>query len=208
MDSNYIHDSTMSGSSDTSKRRDQILRAAERLFQHYGFAKTTVADIAREADIGVGTVYLEFSSKEAIVAELSFQRFQCVLDAMRKAASAPGSFAERFKAMFDARVKWFSQFARQGQHGMDLVHCACSASEESYRRFRSEEEELLTEFLIAAAEAGEFDVVEPRQIARILLRLYDCYHPDFIAGSGLRQARREIAAAHALLLHGLLLRPL
>lgn len=197
----------MPGSSDNSQRREQILRAAEQLFQHYGFGKTTVADIARQAGIGVGSVYLDFASKEAIIAELSFQRFQCVLDAMRKAASGKGSFAERFKAMFDARVKWFSQFARQGQHGMDLVHCVCSASEEAHRRFRAEEEDLLTEFLIAAAEAGEFDVVEPRQIARILLRLYDCYHPSFIADAGLRQARREIAAAHALLLHGLLLRP-
>lgn len=197
----------MAGPNDNHARREQILRAAERLFQHYGFAKTTVADIAREAGIGVGSVYLDFASKEAIIAELSVQRFQCVLDAMRKAAAAQGSFADRFKAMFDARVKWFSQFARQGQHGMDMVHCVCSASEEAHRKFRADEEELLTEFLIAGAEAGELDVVEPRQIARILLRLYDCYHPGFIAAAGLRQARREIAAAHALLLHGLLLRP-
>jgi AcrR family transcriptional regulator len=41
------------------------------LFKHYGFEKTTVADIAHAARIGVGSVYLEFDSKETVARELS-----------------------------------------------------------------------------------------------------------------------------------------
>ena len=69
-------------------RRVLILQAAERLLGHYGLQKTTVADIAREAKIGVGTVYLEFNSKDAIISELSDAKYRHVLRAMRRAARA------------------------------------------------------------------------------------------------------------------------
>src|SRR5262249_16762278 len=46
--------------------RDAILDAAERLLARYGFKKTTIDDLAREAGIGKGTVYLHFPSKEEV----------------------------------------------------------------------------------------------------------------------------------------------
>src|SRR6185295_16334525 len=89
-------------------RRALILAAADRLLRHYGAQKTTVSDVAREAGVGVGSVYLEFPSKEAIVEELSRSRHREVLDAMRAAASAgrrPSS--ERFTRALDARLEAF-----------------------------------------------------------------------------------------------------
>lgn len=200
-----IFTAQMTESSDP-QRRELILRAAERLFQHYGYSKTTVADIAREAKVGVGSVYLEFPSKNDIVAELSLQRYRHVLEAMRKAAHSHGGCAERLKGIFDARIKSLLHFAREGHHGIDLLRCACPATESAHEHFRTAEEDLITEFLTEAAAASEFDVVEPRQIARVLLRLYDCYSPTTVGHIGLKQARREIAVAHALILHGLLVR--
>lgn len=35
----------------------RILEAAERLFRHYGYAKTNVADIARELDMSPANIY-------------------------------------------------------------------------------------------------------------------------------------------------------
>lgn len=53
---------------ETSKQKEKlILNAASRLIVHYGYDKTTVADIAKEAGIGKGTVYLYFKSKDEIV---------------------------------------------------------------------------------------------------------------------------------------------
>ena len=71
-----------------NERRTLILECATRLFRHYGFTKTTVADIAREARVGVGTFYLVFASKDAIVEELSATAHNRVLRAMRAVAEA------------------------------------------------------------------------------------------------------------------------
>ncbi len=46
--------------------RTRILDEAERLFRHYGYSKTTVADIARELGMSPANVYRFFPSKSAI----------------------------------------------------------------------------------------------------------------------------------------------
>src|SRR5213593_948885 len=49
------------------ERRKDVLDAALRLFASKGFADTTVSDIAAEAGMATGTVYLYFPSKEHVL---------------------------------------------------------------------------------------------------------------------------------------------
>ena len=48
-------------------KREAILRAATRVFAHNGYFNSKVADIARDAGVADGTVYLYFKSKEEIL---------------------------------------------------------------------------------------------------------------------------------------------
>jgi TetR/AcrR family fatty acid metabolism transcriptional regulator len=48
-------------------KREAILRAATRVFARNGYFNSKVADIAREAGVADGTVYLYFKSKEEIL---------------------------------------------------------------------------------------------------------------------------------------------
>lgn len=48
-------------------RRNQILDAAGRVFAQKGFHPATIKDIAREAGIADGTVYIYFESKSAVL---------------------------------------------------------------------------------------------------------------------------------------------
>src|SRR5829696_8541623 len=52
------------------ERRDQLLDAAEKVLASQGLASTTVADVAEAAGLAKGTMYLYFSSKDALVAGL------------------------------------------------------------------------------------------------------------------------------------------
>lgn len=51
---------------ENENREERILDAAESLFVRFGYDKTTVNEIAREAGISKGAVYLHFDGKDAL----------------------------------------------------------------------------------------------------------------------------------------------
>jgi TetR/AcrR family acrAB operon transcriptional repressor len=52
--------------SDNEEREQRILDAASHLIIHYGYDKTTVSDIAQEAGVSKGAIYLHFDSKDEL----------------------------------------------------------------------------------------------------------------------------------------------
>jgi len=55
------------------RRRQQIMVAAKRVFAEKGFTRTTIEDIAREAELSPGTLYLYFKNKDELYASLSLR---------------------------------------------------------------------------------------------------------------------------------------
>ncbi len=51
----------------SEERKEQILRAAEKLFARKGYPETTIVDIVKEAKISEATLYEYFSSKEELL---------------------------------------------------------------------------------------------------------------------------------------------
>ena len=64
-------------------RREEILAAARRVFAARGFRGTTIADIAEEAGIALGTIYLYYPSKEAVFAALNQRLGEIVAGAVQ-----------------------------------------------------------------------------------------------------------------------------
>lgn len=58
------------------RRRQQIMVAAKRVFSQKSFNKATMEDIAKEAELSPGTIYLYFKNKEELFASLSLRILQ------------------------------------------------------------------------------------------------------------------------------------
>ena len=58
------------------RRRQQIIVAAKRVFSEKGYSKATMEDIAREAELSPGTLYLYFKNKDELYASLSLRILQ------------------------------------------------------------------------------------------------------------------------------------
>jgi TetR/AcrR family fatty acid metabolism transcriptional regulator len=65
-------------------KREAILRAAIRVFAHNGYFSSKVADIAREAGVADGTVYLYFKSKEEILHSIFDRSMEEAIAASKK----------------------------------------------------------------------------------------------------------------------------
>ncbi len=187
----------------SSDRRSAILSAATRLFEHYGHGKTTIADVAREARVGVGTVYLEFDSKEAIVQELSLSTHVGVLASMRAASDACTDPAKRFAVVMEARTRCFLELRRKGQHACELVHCKTEGVRVAHQHFKEQEHQLFQSLVREGQRTGVFTPGDPATIAALIQRAFVSLAPPHIFGSD-DDATRASADLCQLLLHGLL----
>ncbi|WP_319407481.1 TetR/AcrR family transcriptional regulator [uncultured Desulfosarcina sp.] len=61
------------------RRRQQIMIAARRVIIEKGYGRATMEDIAKEAELSAGTLYLYFKNKEELYASLSIRILQYLL---------------------------------------------------------------------------------------------------------------------------------
>ena len=72
-------------------RREQILRAATKVFAQKGYHQASITDIIKAADIARGTFYLYFEGKREIFAELVDVLTVRLIGCMRRVDLSPGS---------------------------------------------------------------------------------------------------------------------
>lgn len=65
-------------------RKAAIQAAAVRVFTDKGFSRATMGDIARQAEVSVGTIYLYYRSKEDLYVSLLFESMQRMKEAIEK----------------------------------------------------------------------------------------------------------------------------
>lgn len=206
-------------------RKSRILAAAEKLFRHYGPQKTSIADIARAASCAVGSVYLDFPSKEAILAEIAARRQAAVAQAMRAAGRGASAPPARLAAMLEARTIELFRLAAEGAHAGDLVRCSeegegCQPDSDEPEVKRAAREaaffgwgfgapvrEVLVEVVRDGVAAGAFDGgVAPETVVAVVERAFATLSPPWIFRQTEADALRATRALAAMLLHGMLSR--
>lgn len=88
--------------------RGAIVAAAERVFARSGFYETKMAEIAREAGVGVGTLYNYFESKDVIFGEIVVVR-QAEFDRTVQAAAVAGDPLERLRQIVESSLSYLDQ---------------------------------------------------------------------------------------------------
>jgi AcrR family transcriptional regulator len=188
----------------SAERRLTILRAAARLFEHYGHGKTTMADVAREAHVGVGTVYLEFDSKDAIVEELSLGTQLGVIADMRAAATKERDHGERLVAVFLTRTQCFLAMRKKGQHACELLHCRDNDVVKKTRdRFHADELALVTQIIEEGRSVGRFRRLDAPKVAALIQRALATLSPPWLPDDD-AEAMRTTSELMRLLLGGML----
>ena len=89
--------------------RGNILEAAKKRFVHYGYAKTTMAEIAADCNMSPGNLYRYFPGKLDIAESISLEAGEHAIAKLREVLRRPGRSAkERLRDfMFaDMRLTW------------------------------------------------------------------------------------------------------
>lgn len=78
----FIHIILTMAKNTNSEKYHRIIKAATKIFAEKGFFQSKISEIAREARVAAGTVYLYFESKDDILISLFEEQMKSVLDNM------------------------------------------------------------------------------------------------------------------------------
>ena len=79
----------------SEERKEQITEAATKVFAEKGFDKARMNDIAEEADLSKGTLYLYFKSKDAIIKHILDKLFARELSDLQSLKDDPRPASEK-----------------------------------------------------------------------------------------------------------------
>jgi AcrR family transcriptional regulator len=155
-------------------KSDHIADAARRLFGRYGFRRTSMDDIAREAGVAKATLYLHFAGKEDVfrfmLARTRSQTEQKCLAAEQLAAP----FRDRLTALLDAKFGCGYEWFGNAEHWAELYATIAAVELEENQAFEQAYIGRLKKLLTAAAHAGEisFSGIElgPDTVAQTLFQ--------------------------------------
>jgi AcrR family transcriptional regulator len=168
-----------------SARQDnitRILEAAERLFRHYGYAKTNVADIARDLGMSPANIYRFFASKteihQAICGRMLAGSYQQAYEISQLAISA----ADRLRRYLQAEHQLILTAMLDQDKVHEMVIVAIERDWHVIEKHIDHMHELLEEIIRQGIAAGEFAEQDPATAARCFgAATVNMCHPQLVA---------------------------
>ncbi len=134
-------------------RRQEILGAAECLFSKHGFFKTSMAEIAHNAQFAMGTVYRFFKSKEEIYISLVEAKVEELSETLEREISAAHSATDKITALIRVKLSY-------ADRNRDFFRIYVS----EWKLYMNQVD-LVAELIRADIQKGEFRLVDPKDAA-------------------------------------------
>lgn len=185
--------------------RQRILAAAKRRFFHYGYGKTTMAELAQDCNMSAGNLYRFFPSKLDIAEAIATDSEDKGLEAFAELVRRPGlSARERLREFLFLELR--STFAMLEMHPKVLEMAAIITHErpEFANRRLAIMRGLIAEILAEGNSAGEFAVEDVTFTAEMIQSATMKFHyPQLWTRLTLNKLERELAGVYEMLMRGL-----
>lgn len=90
-------------------RREEILRAAEKIFAQNGFYNSTVAEIAKESEFAIGTLYQFFTNKEELYYTMMIEKFDLLYETIQAKVSDNNTCLEKLSCLVEEVLSFIEQ---------------------------------------------------------------------------------------------------
>jgi TetR/AcrR family fatty acid metabolism transcriptional regulator len=189
---------------DRLRRREEILRAAERVFAEKGYYAASIEEIANVAEYGTGTVYLYFKDKEALYVELFEEKVRELIQFIRQQMGGEEAL-EALKHVIQARMEYFDRnrafFQIYVREGMNL---GWSKHQRwlGIRRLYLSYLELLTRLIRAGQRRRLLRKGDPRRMAIAISGMMIQLTQDWLQSKGNQPLMNQADFVLELFLHG------
>jgi AcrR family transcriptional regulator len=162
--------------------RERLFGAALRLFAERGFMETTVEDITEAADVGKGTFFNYFRTKEHVLATFGAERLASIDRALERAKKGP--VLPVLRAMATDLVSQTTENPAL-LRAIYAAHASCAPVRSELRKRLETARRSLAEIFAIAQERGEVRRdISPAELARLTqivllgMSLAWALHPD------------------------------
>jgi AcrR family transcriptional regulator len=187
-------------------RHQEVLEAARCIFARLGYAATNVEEIAKEAGMAKGTVYLYFKSKEEVFAALLASDLEGLTNKMIENMTAAKTFEERLAVYLNLKVAYLRHnqdflriyFAEFGSRGSRSAVVSEVIDNLFWRSV-----DFMRQCLEQAIAQGELLAVPVEPAAFAIFDLARGFAERHLRGWSHMSLEEDAAFTHSLILNGL-----
>lgn len=155
-------------------KRERILLAAERIFARRGFFAAKVSDVAKEAGVADGTIYLYFKNKDDLLISLFERRMQQVNELLRDAVGSVKAPLDQLRAF----IKTYLQLIHDEPTAAEVLTIELRQSSKFMKEYENPEFadflRMLGGIIAAGQDKGELDTAIPAHVAaRMIFGMLD-----------------------------------
>jgi AcrR family transcriptional regulator len=185
--------------------RCQIIEAARKRFSHFGYAKTTMAEVAADCSMSPGNLYRFFPGKLDIAECISTQDYEKHLVALREIAVATGrSAADRLRDFLFAELRRTYHKLESDPRAYEMATVIKHERPEYANWMLANERRILVELFEDAERGGEY-YIEDKEITAEMIQsaTMKFRYPQLWSKLTLPKLERELDGVLNLIIRGL-----
>ncbi len=158
-------------------KKQRIVAAAVQRFRYYGITKTTMQEIAHDAGVAVGTLYLYFQNKDELIvacAESYAARHQQHA-AEILASDAPAD--EKLRDYLVARFRQAEETRTGSRHAVEITRAVLRVKPDRAREEGMMMWEVTTKILVEGVKQKLFRLAEPAEEAKVFMYSLAVFFP-------------------------------
>ncbi len=147
----------------------RILEVARRRFESFGYRRTNIAEIARDAGVAAGTIYRHFKNKEDLLRQVVEESHAGWLEEAGHVLRGEGTAIERINRLAQASVEFNKRYKLLDAvlvRDRDIIFAPLL--DELYDKLLEENVAMMAEVVRRGVEDGSLRPVDPEKTALIL----------------------------------------
>jgi AcrR family transcriptional regulator len=188
-----------------AETRDRILAAAMNRIKHYGYGKTTMAEIAADCDMSPGNIYRFFEAKIDIAEAMARDHYaaeQASMSAVARRKDWPAD--KRLREMLLRRMRENFQLFADNAKILEVAEVLSKERPLFMNELIASERVVITALIEEGVEAGLFGACEPEFTAEMIQSATMKFGlPQLFSKLTLAKLERELNGVMDLILKGL-----
>jgi len=183
--------------------KEIIVAAAIKRFSHYGYGKTTMAEIAVDCDMSVGNLYRFYKNKEDIAVEGARVCMAEKAEAGVRAAAQADVAMQAIRDFCLARLRFLHRFVSETPHMYELVQLIADKHRDVLLHFEDRASEAIGGIVVTGIDGGEFRVCDAASVAADIYNATAKYNMPLCMEAPLKQLEAELNSLLDLIQGGL-----